>query len=324
MKIVPSNYILVTAQYGSMSKAAEKLGISQPALSAHIKKLEEQLGVTVFDRASKPLALTDAGRVYAAYTKKCLELENSLEAQLADLENLQIGNLVIGGASFFNISYLPKAVAAFAKGYPGIDIEVVDGKMPEIIEKALNNEIDLFMSPPWQQDERFCYEKVLSERIFLCVPPEWTVNDQLADRRISFEQIQAGSQEKAVRPVDFRVFKDMPFVLLKEDQHIGNIMQQLFKRGRFVPAHHIEVEQTMTSYAFTLAGAGISLMTESTIQNSPLKDYPAFYITEPDICKRDMYIAYPKQKYLSRACKEFITVLKDSLAPAGQTEKFMD
>ena len=57
MNIVPSSYILAAAQYKSISKAAEKLGISQPALSAHIKKIEDQLGITIFDRSHKPLTL---------------------------------------------------------------------------------------------------------------------------------------------------------------------------------------------------------------------------------------------------------------------------
>ncbi|MCQ4635257.1 LysR family transcriptional regulator [Anaerovorax odorimutans] len=315
MNIVPSSYILVAAQYRSVSKAAEKLGISQPALSAHIRKVEEQLGITIFDRSHKPLTLTDAGEIYLQYAKQSLELDKAFSQRISDLEDLATGNLVLGGASFFNVSYLPAAVAEYSRRYPGIHIEVIDGKMPEIIDKALNNEIDLFISPPWKQDERFFYEPFLSERIFICVPPEWPINESLAELRVPYEQILSKDCDSAAPPgtVDFRVFKDESFVLLKDDQHIGNIMKQLFERHGFYPRRHIEVEQTMTSYAFTLAGAGISLMTESTIKNSHFRDYPAFYLTDPDICQRDIYLAYPKQKYLSRACKEFISILKDSL-----------
>ena len=83
-------------------------------------------------------------------------------------------------------------------------------------------------------------------------------------------------------------------------------MWQLFERYQFTPEHRIAAEQTMTSYALTLAG--------STVAKGHLRDYPAFYLTDLDICSRDMYIAYPKQKYLSRAGKEFISILKESLA----------
>ncbi|MCI7302412.1 LysR family transcriptional regulator [Ihubacter massiliensis] len=319
MNIVPSSYVLAAAQYKSISKAAEKLGISQPALSAHLKKIEDQLGITIFDRSHKPLTLTDAGDIYLHYAKQALELDKAFEQRISDLNNLATGNLVLGGASFFNVSYLPKAVAEYTRRYPGIKIQVVDGKMPEIIEKALNNEIDLFISPPWQQDDRFSYERFLSERIFICVPPKWPINDALAEQRLSIDDILSDrkKEEASLKTVDFKRFENEPFVLLKDDQHIGNMMKQLFERHGFPPKRSVEVEQTITSYAFTLAGVGISLMTASTIKNSHLQDYPAFYLTDPDICQRDMFIAYPKQKYLSRACKEFVAVLKDSLESFG-------
>lgn len=113
--------------------------------------------------------------------------------------------------------------------------------------------------------------------------------------------------------VDFKRFCKEPFVLLRNEQHIGHMMSQLFQRYAFEPMHSITVEQTMTSYGLTLAGAGISLMTESTIRHSHFKDYPTFYLADPELCQRDMYVAYPKQRYLSRAAKEFIAILKTSL-----------
>ena len=69
----------------------------------------------------------------------------------------------------------------------------------------------------------------------------------------------------------------------------------------------------MTSYALTLAGVGISLMTESCIRNSRFSQFPRFYLTEPELCARDIYVVYPANRYMSRAAKEFIEVLKKTL-----------
>ena len=311
-------YILEVHKMRSISKAAQKLNISQPALSAHIKKIEESLGVPVFDRSIKPIQLTEAGEIYITYMKRQLDLERELQEQISDLECLRRGSLTIGGASFFKVSYLPSAIAEYLEKYPGIRISVIDGSLPEIINKALNNEIDLFISPSWNMDERCCYEKFLSEKILICVPPAWSINERLKDCRIPEEVILEGKLNGWLRKgknpyVDFRVFEEEPFILLRKEQHIGNIMHCLFERYGFTPEHRISAEQTMTSYALTLAGAGISLMSESTVVKGHLRDYPAFYLTDLDICNRDMYIAYPKQKYLSRAGKEFISILKNSL-----------
>ena len=65
-----NNYILAVAQYGNVSKAADALGISQPALSAHIKKIEDQLDIVIFDRTVKPMAITDAGKLYIEYINR--------------------------------------------------------------------------------------------------------------------------------------------------------------------------------------------------------------------------------------------------------------
>lgn len=313
------NYILEVHKMRSISKAAEKLKISQPALSAHIRKIEEGLGVPIFDRSVKPLQLTEAGQIYIDYMKRQIDLEKELQERISDLDCLRRGSLTIGGASFFNVSYLPEAVAQYMEKYPGIHISVIDGNLPEIIGKALNNELDLFLSPSWNMDERCCYEKFLSEKILICVPPDWPINERLKECRIPMEIILEGRLnswiKKTKKPyVDFRAFREEPFVLLHKDQHIGNTMHQLFTRYGFSPKHRVAAEQTMTSYALTLAGAGISLMSESTVVKGHLRDYPAFYLTDLDVCARDMYIAYPKQKYLSRAGKEFILTLKNSLS----------
>ena len=314
-----ANYIRAIADARNISAAAEKLGISQPALSSNLKKLEESLGTVLFDRTKQPLALTESGRLYLQYADRYQALLHEFEQNLSDIEDMKTGKLVIAGASSFNVSYFPETVARFCQLYPGIEIEIIDDNIPEISMKAATGQIDLFIAPPGKQDERLQYESLLKENIFLCVPPQWEINAKLSSFEIPVEQIMqsAGTlyqQGVALPQVDFGEFRDMPFVLLKEDQHIGRTMESLFERHGFRPDKVTVAEQTMTSYNLTIAGIGISLMTESTIKNSNFRNHPKLYMADSDLCMREMYVAYPKQKYLSRAAREFIKVLKDSLS----------
>lgn len=288
-----SNYIKTIADLNSISAAAEKLGISQPALSAYLKKQEEQLGVVLFDRSRQPLALTEAGKIYLEFAGKLSSLKKEFIQHIDDLENMKKGELIIGGASFFNVTYLPKAVSCYSKKYPGINMEIVDGKIPEIAMKAFNGQIDIFITPEASDNDRFHYEKLLEEKIYLCVPGAWKIDGD---------------------STDFRTFKNMLFVVLKEDQHIGRIMKALFEKYDFVPEQQIVVEQTMTSFSLTLAGVGISLITESCIKNSHFNSgsYQLFMV-DPQICVREIFAAYPKNKYLSKATEEFINVLKENI-----------
>lgn len=287
--------------------AADKLEISQPALSAQLKKLEEQLGEMLFDRSKHPLELTEAGEIYLAYAQRQQNLDREFCQHMADLGNMNRGHLVIGGAAAFNISYLPKAVADFSARYPGVEIEIVDGNIPDITSRAIDGQVDIFISPPGHRDDRIRYDKLLEEKIFICVPTQWNINDELKPWRLMVGM-------ESCPQVDFGVFKNCPFILLKEEQHMGYVMSKLFERYGYTPEKYMRVEQTMTSFGLTLAGAGISLMTESTIRNSVFKEIPALYIADQQICRREMYIAYPKQKYLSKAAKTFMEVLKGAFA----------
>lgn len=313
-----SNYILAVAEHSNVSKAAEAIGISQPALSAHIKKIEDQLGIVIFDRSVKPMAITDAGKLYIEYLTKKDNLDRTFQEQLSDLNDLKQGRLVLGGASFFNVSYYPKAIAAFTGRYPGIEIKVVDGSVPEVYRMAADHKLDLFIAPSWDMDETCEYEKVATEKIFLCVPEQFEINEELKEYRVPSDVVISGSTDKWIAEhrdkaiPDFTKFKDEKFIWLEENQHIGNILAELFRRHGMVPDKSISVTQTMTSFGLTLSGAGISLITEGSLKTGMHKSL-ALYLIDEDLGQRDMYLAYPRNKYLSGAAKEFIKIFKETI-----------
>ena len=301
-KLITTNYIKAIADARNISAAAENLGISQPALSAYLKKTEEQLGMILFDRSQKPLVLTEAGIAYLQYADKMDALNKEFVQQISDLENLRTGSLTIGGASFFNITYLPKAIAEFISRYPGVDVEIKDGRVPEISMAALNGKVDLFITPTAEDPERFTYEKLLDEKIFICVPAQWKLNDELGSK--------GNGEYKNLDGDDFVKLKHSTFILLHNEKHIGRKMNEIFKKYGFVPEHKVTVDQTMTSLALTKAGVGISLITESTIRNSNLNESICMYIADEGICSREMFAAFPKNRYISRATTEFTSILK--------------
>lgn len=310
-----AHYIKAIAEAKSISAAAESLKISQPALSSYLKKLEDSLGAVLFDRTKQPLEITDAGRVYLDYAEKHSALLREFEQHISDIETLKKGKLTIGGAASFNVSYFPKTVAEFTEKYPGIDIDIIDGNIPEISAKAINGHIDLFVAPTVNGDTRLKYRELLNENIFLCVPSQWSINKDIEDKEIPIKEVLSGncSRDFELPVVDFKVFKECPFILLKKEQHIGSTMQKLFEKYEYKPKKTVVTEQTMTSYSLTLAGVGISLMTESTIRSSNFKDYPKLYMPDTQICRRSIYAMYSSQKYLSKAAKVFIEMLKKNL-----------
>ena len=299
-RFVSSGYIEEIARLGSISAAADKFEMSQPALSMRLRKTEDRLGIEIFDRTKQPLELTEAGRLYLDYAERRDHLDREFMQRISDMNDLKAGTLVIGGAGSLNVSYLPRAVSVFSKKYPGIDIEIVNGRIPEIAEMALAGKVDLFIAHPMERDEMFRYEKLFDERIFVCVPADWDINAALR-------------RDDRKRCVDMSALSGMPFIMLGADQHLGIVMRELIERHGVRPGKVIRVDQTVTSFALTLAGVGISLMTESCLADAGPGIRPELYIADTDICRRDMYAVYPGGRYLSKASSEFIKILKTTL-----------
>ena len=136
-------YIYTVYQKGSFSKAAEALFMTQPALSISIQKVENEIGMPLFNRDKKPLELTEAGQLYIEKIRQIMHLENELSQQLNDLTDLKTGQLRIGGSHYFNSYILPPVIADFKKKWPGIDLELTEAGSYELLTMLKDDLIDL-------------------------------------------------------------------------------------------------------------------------------------------------------------------------------------
>ena len=100
-------YIYQIYKYGNLSKAAESLFLTQPALSMALKKIEKSLGRALFDKTERPFRLTEAGKIYIQAIEKMIRLEADLDQKLHDLNCRETGSLRIGGSHYINSYILP-------------------------------------------------------------------------------------------------------------------------------------------------------------------------------------------------------------------------
>ncbi len=127
MELREFSYVSMLAQCGSFTKAASKLFITQPALSNYINKVEEELGVKLFDRSSNPLVLTYAGEQYLKRARGILNQMEDMRREMRDITHHKTGRLRIGFPSERIIYMLPLILAPFKTRYPGIDVQVISG-----------------------------------------------------------------------------------------------------------------------------------------------------------------------------------------------------
>lgn len=132
----------VVAKNRSMSKAAEILYISQPAISKSIKSLEEQLGVYLFTRSNKGLSLTNEGMALLEKIEPAMAIMGSIENELSDFKDLSKGNIRIGISSVLTKCVLVDVFSIFKEKYPNVSITLYNGLTSELLENLSKGSLD--------------------------------------------------------------------------------------------------------------------------------------------------------------------------------------
>jgi DNA-binding transcriptional LysR family regulator len=134
---------LAIAHAHSYRQAAEALHTSQPALSQHVRELEAELGVRLFDRLSRGVVPTEAGRLLEERAKRVFATLTDVREVLGELQGLQRGSLLIGASTTPGIYVLPAVIGEFRRRYPGIDLRLRIANSRVIEEAIRAHEVDL-------------------------------------------------------------------------------------------------------------------------------------------------------------------------------------
>ncbi|MBP5212174.1 MAG: LysR family transcriptional regulator, partial [Pyramidobacter sp.] len=185
-------YIDMVYQKGSFSKAARALYVTQPALSIAIQKIENEIGMPLFDRSQKPLRLTEAGRIYIEKIRQMERLENELHNQLLDLTSMLSGSVRIGATSYIISCVLPPVLNRFRELHPGVRLEIAEAGSYELKEMLRDQRIDItFLSVP-EKDSPFSVTPAFTDQLLLAVPAGFAVNARLKGCALTAAQVRHG------------------------------------------------------------------------------------------------------------------------------------
>ena len=180
-------YFVTTVQEGNISKAATKLHISQPPLSTKLKDLENELGVTLFERGSRKIVLTQAGNMFYKRALSILELINISKEELTDYTSGKIGTLRIGIISSIGSTLINEWLTLFHQHYPDILFNIFEGNTYEQLEKLRNNLIELaIVRTPFSADDLESMY-LLEEKVYAVGHPKYF--EDLHSFSIYFSQI---------------------------------------------------------------------------------------------------------------------------------------
>lgn len=304
-------YVYAVYKEKSFSKAAEKLFISQPSLSANVKREEQCVGYPIFDRSTKPLGLTEPGKKYIEMVEKILSMQNEFSEYIDDLGDLKTGKLVLGGSSLYSSWVLPPLMGQFAKKYPQVQLELIEETTVNLRKMLQNGEIDFLLDNCELEDEIFERQMYRKEYLVLAVPKHFKINDGLEEFQISVESIRELSfLSELVPSVDLSLFAREPFILLKPENDTRIRAMELCKQCEFTPNVVFELDQQMTSYNITCSGMGISFISNTLISKVPESSDVVYYKLGDKLSCRNLYFYWKRNSYFSRVMQEFLRLTR--------------
>ena len=186
-------YVYAVYQAKSFSKAAKELFISQPSLSASVKRIENKIGYPIFDRSTKPLQLTEYGVQYIRTVEQMMSVKNEFVNYINDLGELKTGSLTIGGSSLFASLILPPVLSEFGKKFPMIRVELIEETTVKLNQFIRNGTIDMVLDNCILDNEIFDWRPFREEHLMLAVPEQFAINEKLREYQISLEMIRNGT-----------------------------------------------------------------------------------------------------------------------------------
>lgn len=195
----------IVARQLSFTGAAEELHTSQPNVSKHVRQLEAELGVSLFDRLGGGVMLTDAGRIVFDYAERLFGMVGEMRRALNELEGLERGYLRLGASSTPGIYLLPPVLAGFRKLHPNLEITFRLGNSQEIVQEILNDQIDLgflegFENTPGIQVQPFFEDElvIIAPADHLLAKMEGVIPDDLGGETFIWRETGSGTREGMV------------------------------------------------------------------------------------------------------------------------------
>ena len=282
-------YAIALSETRNFSQVAEKLNISQPALSKQILSLESELGVKLFDRATTPLTVTPAGQNFILQAQELLYREDQLLRSMEQYKSGEAGQLVIGVTPFRSSYLIPEVIKTFRDAYPSIQVKLHEAGSDILRKEAAEGKYDFAVVNLPVDESLLDVVPLEPDRLVLVVPPEWK---------------HLLNMEPGCKEIDFSACKDLPFVVVQKSQEMRRLFDKLCTANNFHPNIAAEVVSLTTAWAMACAGVAATILPLQFVNHRSTEDKltvigikNAVYTRQPVIItRRGQYIA-PHARY---------------------------
>ena len=304
-------YLIELAEEKNLTRTAEKLFMSQPALTAYINRVEKKLGVKLFDRTVSPIEVTPAGSYYMNEMKKLYAQEIRILDEIAQMDYAQDTILRIGiGRNRGNI-WLPHILPVAYKKFPDSHIRIVEDRDERMISKLIYDQLDIAVTETFIYDGALVYQPLPDELHTLIASP----------RLPEFEKYDL-SKSSRFNPLDIPSdFLDgQTFICPSVNGELNFYTQQLFNTYRILPKEIMFISNLSTAYQLAVKGVGVSFLSTNYADTTRTEEAPVFLMPGGKPTVRKIYLVYSK-KNMSEL-KKFIIAETKEIMTRVQNERY--
>ena len=307
-------YVYEVYKERSFTKAAQNLYISQPSLSARIKKIEEIIGEPLFDRSITPLQLTEVGKVYIEAAEEITQIEQRVENYINDLAGLKTGNLAVGASTLFAAYVVPSLITQFNQKFPDVHIQLIEGNTAELEEMLGSNALDFVIDNYHYDSILYNKELYCEENILLAVPKHFAVNEELGMYQLSYKNIKNKNYLSRKYPaVPLGRFADILFIMLTQGNDTRTRGDRLCRNVGFKPNIVLEFNQQSTAYMASSTQLGATFISDILVSQLPAFENLVYYKLDGEEAKRKVFFYYKTHKYKTRVMEEFIRMMHEQI-----------
>jgi DNA-binding transcriptional LysR family regulator len=280
----------------SFSKAAQSCFRTQPAISAQVRQLEQELKASLFERLGTKIALTEAGRIFADYAEQILELRRQAQNSINELERVPRGELVIAANEATCIYVLPRVFSEFKKQFPNVQILVDRSYGSRVVEAVVDNQADFGITQLPVKEKRLQVVKIHADEIKVLLPPHHPL-----------------AAKPQILPEDLIT---VPLLMPKAGTTRNRLAAWIEPVEDEVQIS-MELDSSEMIKRFVMAGLGAGFLADAHCQEEVAAGRLAAVSLGPDPMVRQIGLIYRKDKALSKAALGFIEVTLNNAAPGG-------
>jgi len=292
MEISQVETFLAVATFGGFHRAAEALHISQPAVSARVKALEESLGVKLFSRSRGGLVVSDAGRTFRPHAEQLLRTASLARQAVHEGQSASASPLQIAAALSISVYFLPDVLKRFQRAHPNVIISIRPGHSKEVLDLVLNEEAEIGLARSLQHPEVETIS-LRDDPLLLVAHPK---RGPKHSRRALLEQVAS-----------------WPLIFYERGSSDWTLTHGLFRAAGLVPNVVLEVDSIETAKRMVDRGLGLSFLPQLAVWHEiRLHRLSTVKVLNAEPLRRSLDVIHPRRRPLRPEARAFLQMVRDA------------